>query len=169
MLHLANSVFHLNLKLSLLFLLSRLDVPWINSLVHQWIVLPSRGNLTGWRNSLTKTSASSSQWSTNSAPDKEQPQIPGHTESCPAGRQKRSWESRWTPSWTLTAMDPCHKEGQSWAALRKVPRRSREGIFPFFSALLRPCLECYVQFCPLPSRCKTWSYWKEMLKGLELL
>lgn len=52
---------------------------------------------------------------------------------------------------------------------QSIPRRSREGIFPFCSALLRPHVECCVQFCPLPSRSETWSYWKEMLKGLEQL
>ena len=122
---------------------------WEGWPIHQMVVLPAIGTLRGWRVGLTGTSCSSTRGSAKSC-------TWGATAPCTGARWrltswKATWQERtwWTPKLNMS---------QQWALVTKkandtigwmrrcVASRSKEMTHPLHSALMRPRLECRVQF-----------------------
>lgn len=108
--------------------------------------LPFKGFLAGQRSGPVETS-----WSSTKGNAATFTTGWGMT-SWKAAWQERAWRSWWT-NWLWASNVAFHKGGILRDFRRRTASRSRKRVFPFCSALVRPPLECCVQFwAPQPRK-----------------
>ena len=143
-------------------------------LIHQWVVLQSRGTWTRWRNGLTGIFWNSSKRKSKSCPwGGTSPGMLG-LPSWKAALWKRIWRCRWTPSWTWASNMPLPQERLPASWLNNPWTRPASGgvfragqgreSFPFAQHWWGHSWN-NVFTCGLPSIRETWACWRESSEG----